>query len=74
MYWLENIVYLCFFMACEMLLIPFVYFKNIPIIAWATKGLFTTAFFVILWITTGPLVALFLAFRDVYYLWYLFTL
>lgn len=35
-FWLENIVYLGTFFAYECCLMPFVYFKNIMVTAWAT--------------------------------------
>lgn len=36
MFWLENIVWIGMFLLYEAMLSPFVYFKNLFVVAWAT--------------------------------------
>lgn len=36
MFWLENIVWITIFLLYEAMLTPFVYFKNLFVVAWAT--------------------------------------
>jgi len=67
MYWLENIVYLIFFILYEIVLIPLVYVKNIFVIMWASLGFFTTVFNTCFWIFTGLFYCVVMAVRDVYY-------
>ena len=62
------------FFMFECLLVPLVYFKNIPNFFFATAGLFTTAAYAIIWVIFGLPITLGLAFRDVYYLFTLFRL
>ena len=64
-HWIENVIFLAVFAVFELALIPFVYLKNIMIIAWASMGLFTTLFYVAGWIIAGPFFCLFIAARDV---------
>lgn len=64
-HWIENCIFLVVFAAFEIALIPFVYLKNIFIIAWASIGLFTTLFNVAGWIFAGPFFCFFIAGRDV---------
>jgi hypothetical protein len=64
-HWIENTIFLIVFAIFEFFLIPFVYFKNILIITWASMGLFTTLFNVAGWIFAGPFFCLFMAGRDV---------
>lgn len=71
MFWLENIFWLTIFLAYEMTLIPFVYFKNIFVVAWATQGLFKTVWNTATWLFSGPIILIYLGFRDV---WYMFTI
>lgn len=64
-HWIENAIFLVVFAVFELALTPFVYLKNIIIIAWASMGLFTTLFYVAGWIVAGPFFCIFMAFRDV---------
>jgi hypothetical protein len=48
-------------------LIPLVYIKLIPVIPWATLGLFTSIFYAVFWFLGGLFISLFLAMRDVAY-------
>lgn len=64
-HWIENIILLVVFAIFELLLVPFVYFKNIFIIVWASMGLFTTMFNLAAWIFAGPFFCIFIAGRDV---------
>ena len=64
-HWIENLIFLVVFAAFEIALTPFVYLKNIFIIAWASMGLFTTLFNVVGWIFAGPFFCFFIAGRDV---------
>ena len=64
MYWLENILWLALFMVYEVILAPFVYFKNLFVVAWATQGLFLTVWNTAAWLFAGPIYILFFVFRD----------
>lgn len=64
MFWLDNIVILALFLIFEIILIPFVYLKNILTVVVNTAGLFTTIFYTVRWIFLGPFYALFILFRD----------
>ena len=66
-FWIENLVYVTLFMIYELLLIPLVYLKLIPLIPWATLGLFTSIFYAVFWFLGGLFISLFLAMRDVAY-------
>ena len=65
MFWLENCIFLIFFIVFEILLIVPVYFKNVFVIAWASLGLFTTFFNVVIWIFTGLFISFYIAATDV---------
>jgi hypothetical protein len=74
MHWLENLIFLCLFFVYEILLVPLVYFKNFVIIIWASMGLFTTIFNAIFWIFGGIPLSIYIALRDVYYLFLILTM
>jgi hypothetical protein len=64
-HWIENCIFLIVFAIFELLLIPFVYMKNVFIMAWASMGLFTTFFNVVCWVFCGLFFCFFMACRDV---------
>lgn len=74
MFWLENIFQLGLFVLYETALVPFVYFKNIFVVAWATQGLFMTIWNTVAWIFSGLILLVFLVFRDVYYMFRILTM
>jgi hypothetical protein len=74
MFWLENIFWLGLFVLYESLLTPFVYFKNIFVVAWATQGLFKTLSNTASWIFIGPMILIFLVLRDVWYMFRILTM
>jgi len=74
MFWLENILWLGIFLAYESALIPFVYFKNVFVVAWATQGLFMTVWNTVAWIFAGPIILFFLVLRDVWYMFAILTM
>lgn len=74
MFWLDNIVILGLFLLFEILLIPFVYIKNILTVVVNTSGLFTTIFYTARWIFLGPFYSLFLLLRDFIYFFKILTM
>ena len=68
MFWLENIVWLALFLVYETMLTPFVYFKTLFVVAWATQGLFQTIWNTFAWAVGGLIYIVFFILRDVYYL------
>jgi len=66
MYWLENIIFILIFIGFELLLVLPVYVKNIPLMAWASMGLFTKAFNAAIWVFAGIPITLFIVASDVY--------
>ena len=66
LFWIENTVYVVGFMAIEVIMIPFVYFKMILIIPWATLGLFTSIFYTAFWIVGGIFIVIFMTLRDIW--------
>ena len=73
MFWLENIVWLTLFLAYEIALSPFVYFKNLFIVAWATQGLFLTLWNTVAWFFAGPFYIVFFIVRDWCYMFRILT-
>ena len=53
MFWLENVFWLGLFFCYEVCLSPFVYFKNLFTVAWATQGLFMTIWNFVAWLFAG---------------------
>ena len=74
MFWLENIVWLSLFMVYEALLSPFVYFKTLIVVAWATQGLFMTIWNTFAWMVAGPIYIVFFILRDTQYLFRIFLM
>lgn len=68
MFWLENVVWLLLFMAYEIAQLPLVYLKNLFVVAWATQGLFLTIWHTAAWLFSGPVLLVFFALRDIYYM------
>lgn len=74
MFWLENIIWLLIFMAYEVLLCPFVYLKNLFVVAWATQGLFLTIWHTVAWLFSGPILLVFFVLRDLFYMFKILTM
>ena len=66
MFWLENIIFVLFFVIFEAVLLIPVYVKNIAQIPWASKGLFTSFFNTAIWVFFGIPISLFIMTKDVY--------
>lgn len=66
MYWLENIIFIICFIVFELLLVLPVYIKNIPLVGWASMGLFTKAFNAAIWVFAGIPITLYIVASDVY--------
>lgn len=65
MHWLENCIFLVFFIIIETLLVFPVYLKNIFQIGWASMGLFTTVYYVARWVFTGLFITMYIGLKDV---------
>jgi len=53
LFWGENIIFVTFFTIFEVLLIPLIYVICFINIVYSTKGLFTTVFNIIKWLSSG---------------------
>jgi hypothetical protein len=63
-FWLENIIFVFFFMMFELLLMPILYIKCLFNIAITTRGMFTTVFNIFVWITLGFMFLFLILFMD----------
>lgn len=67
-------MFLFCFSLFELCLIPFVYLRIMWNILNSSIGLFTTIFMVLIWFFCGPILALLISCRDVYFLFLILTM
>lgn len=67
-FWAENLIFLLFFLAYELLLVPLVYLKTFFNIVTTSIGLFTILFHCGIWFISGVFFSLFLVLRDLSFL------
>ena len=65
-FWLENIIFVSFFVMYEMLLLPIVFVLCLFNIGITTTGMFTTFFNLVVWCFAGILVLLCILFMDTF--------
>jgi hypothetical protein len=66
MFWGENFIFVIFFIAFEICLMPFVWFICFCNIIYSTPGMFTTFFNLIKWCILGILYMTFILLKDVW--------
>jgi hypothetical protein len=64
-FWLENVVFLLFFFAFDLLLVFPIYLKNIPTMLFFSLGMFTSIFNTVVWIFFGIPYSIAIVFLDV---------
>jgi len=63
-FWIENVIFVFFFMCFELFMMPILYCKCLVNISVTTKGMFTTVFNMFVWITLGFLFLFLILFMD----------
>jgi len=65
MFWMENIIFVIFFVAFEICLMPLVWFICFCNIIYSTPGMFTTFYNLAKWIVLGTLYLTYILLKDV---------